>query len=379
MFNPKTGLVAALFFLSISEVFVDTNLILVQGVGSFFLISTIYFLWRAVKGEPEFFPLAGGTLALATLVDYTNLVLLILLVGGGAYVWYRWRFRKGEGPSLITSATLAWVLLAVIVFVAILLPWVDWNIANVGGHPLASLQAGLLSAQIPTSTLGGFYLSNLPGLLGIPGLILLILGLADRRTISVKRRRLLVLWIGAYLICLSIIPNRQYAFYIDWSAPLAAFAALGAIRLEGKVPGRSKVLVWCLIALWLGYSYFVAVNASLYASPFSLSKQYDGVKNYDEFMQVVNWIDANTNHTTIGASDLGPMLSYFSNRLFYNMSWVSGQSNSSGTPIVEYMREIGISLVIVRSTYLSTINFYDYPGLVLVRSFSDYLVFQVKP
>jgi len=135
-------------------------------------------------------------------------------------------------------------------------------------------------------------------------------------------------------------------------------------------------LVWALIALWLGYSYFGAINASLYTSPLSLSNQYNGVKIYDEFLQVVSWIDSHTNHTTIGATDIGLVLSYFANRIFYDTSWISQQSNSSGISIIQLMRHIGVTLVVVRSTYLSRISLYS--ELTLVRSFSDYFIFQLK-
>jgi len=379
MFNLKVGVIAALFFLAMPEVFVGTNLIIVQSVGSFLLASVAYLLWRGIKGEPEFYPLASGALALATLVDYTNLVFAAALLLG--IVAYRWDTVKAIIHSRMKIGEMRlpfWFPFAVIVFLAIWLPWIDWNAVN-AGSAFASLQAGLLSAQISTGTQGGFYIVNLLDLLGIGGLLFLLIGLVDRRNLIVKRRTLFLLWIAAYLICYSALPNRQPIFYVEWSAPLAAFAALGVIRLEGKLPGRSKGLVWCLVIIWLGYTYMTAVNVSLYTSPLSLSNQYNGVKNYDEFNQVVNWVDSNTNHTTIGATDMGPVLSYFSNRLFYDMSWLSQQSNSSSLSIIQFMRHVGVTLIVVRITYISTTNLYNYAELILVRSFPDYLIFQLKP
>lgn len=375
MFNLKVGLVASLFFLAMPEVFAATNLITAQSVGSFLLISTMYLLWRGVKGEQEFLPIAGGTLALATLVDYTNLVFAAaLLLGMVVYQWDTIKAVIRTGSRGVRRSM--WVPLAVIVFIAIWLPWIDWNRTNVGGNIFASWQAGQLSGQISTGTQGGFYITNLLSLLGIGGLLFLIVGLVDRNTLRVRRRTLLLMWIAAYLTCYSVIPNRQPIFYLEWSAPLAAFAALGSIRLEGKFPERSKILAWSLIALWIGYSYFIAINASLYASPISLSNQYSGVKNYDEFIQVVNWIDAHTNHTTIGATDTGPALSYFSNRLFYDLSWLSQQSNSSSIPITQIMQHLGVRIIVVQSTYFSRVTLYS--DLILVQSFPDYAVFQLK-
>ena len=77
MFGYKPALIASLYLLSIPELFLTTNLILVHGEGLFFLTASVYLLWRAVKGEEEFYPAATGALALATLARYTSLVFVV--------------------------------------------------------------------------------------------------------------------------------------------------------------------------------------------------------------------------------------------------------------------------------------------------------------
>jgi hypothetical protein len=377
MFGYKPAFIASLYLLSIPELFVTTNLILVHGEGLFFVTASVYLLWRAIKGEAEFYPAATGALALATLARYTSLVFVVFFaLVLGAHYWdpIRVFFRR---QKLEQVQSYLWVKISLLVFVAMWIPWLIWNAANVGGNPFASLQAGLL-ASTPTNTQWYFYIVNMPFFLGIPATALLVIGLVDKKNFRDKARLMLLLWIAVFLISHSALSDRQTRFYIEWAPPLAAFVALGVSRLEERLPSKAKLLGWVLIAIWLGGSYAAAVNSALYSSPFSVANQYGFIRNYDEFMHVVSWVDAHTNHTTIGATDIGPFLSYYSNRLFYDMSWIAQESDARGITMIQLMKQIGVKIIVIRSDYLNTVNLSKYSDLILFQSFPDYLIFQVN-
>ena len=95
-------------------------------------------------------------------------------------------------------------------------------------------------------------------------------------------------------------------------------------------------------------------------------------------MHVVGWVDSHTNHTTIGATDIGPFLSYYSNRLFYDMAWIAQESSARGITMVQFMKQVGVKMIVVRSDYINAVNLYTYNDLILIQSFPDYLIFQVS-
>jgi 4-amino-4-deoxy-L-arabinose transferase-like glycosyltransferase len=383
MFGYKPAFIAALFLLAIPEVFVNTNLILVHGEGLFFITASVYLLWRAINGKAEFYPAAAGALALATLARYTTLVFVaffvLVLV---AHFWepvralFRGRRRETLQPGKRVESFF-WIWVAVIVFVGIWIPWLNWNYANVGGNPFASVQAGFIASIPPEVTQWYFYVANLPALLGIIGAALLVIGLADKKAFKDKARLILLLWIAVFFIFHSVIANRQTRFYIEWAPPLAAFVALGVCRLERRLPSKAKILGWALIGIWLLASFYPAVNASLCSDPFSVANQYGFIRNYDEFQQVVKWVDSNTNHMTIGATDIGPFLSYSSNRLFYDVSWIEQESNARGITMDQFMKQLGVKIIVVRSDYINVVNLYKDSNLTLLKSLPDYAIFQL--
>ncbi len=377
MFGYEPALIASLYLLSIPELFLTTNLILVHGEGLFLITASVYLLWRAVKGDEEFYPAATGALALATLARYTSLVFVVFfaLVLAAHYREPLKAFFHRQKPEQAQSYL--WVKVSFLVFAAIWIPWLLWNVANVGGNPFASLEAGLLASN-PTGTQLYFYIVNLPVFLGIPATALFLIGLIDKKRFRDKARLMLLLWIGVFFVSLSVLSDRQTRFYIEWAPPLAAFVALGVSRLQEKLPSKAKVLGWVLIFIWLGGTYAVAINTSLYTSAFSLSNQYGFIRNYDEFMHVVGWVDSHTNHTTIGATDIGPFLSYYSNRLFYDMAWIAQESSARGITMVQFMKQVGVKMIVVRSDYINAVNLYTYNDLILIQSFPDYLIFQVS-
>lgn len=376
MFDAKLALIASLFLLSIPELFVSTNLILVHGEGIFFLTASLYLLWRALNGQDEFYPAATGTLALATLARYTNMVFVVFFgLVLAAHYWEPIQVFL-HSPRVKQVRSFLWLKVSLLVFISIWVPWLIWNAANAGGNPFASLEAGLLASN-PTDTQWYYYFVNLPGFLGIPAVILLAIGLFDRKNLKEKPRILLVIWIGLFFLIHSVLSNRQTRFYIEWAPPLAAFVALGVTRLQERLPSKTKILGWFLIAIWLGGSYMVAVNSALYTSPFSITNQYGFIRNYDEFMHVVSWVDSHTNHTTIGATDIGPFLSYYSNRLFYDVYWLAQESASKGISMVQFMKQVGVKIIVVRSDYITAVNLYNYKELVLAQAFPDYLIFQI--
>ena len=171
-------------------VFNWANWIEVQNVGMFFVLLAVYLLWLGVRRSECFLPLAGAALALATLARYTILVfvpvfpllLLTLWAGYGKQRKFPWFGFCGMA----------------LVFFLLWLPWLYWNYAH-AGNPFASVMAAQVSTGFrPGAEPGYFFVENMPNILTIPGSILLLIGLVDKKTFSDKARLALLLYLAAF-------------------------------------------------------------------------------------------------------------------------------------------------------------------------------------
>jgi len=375
MFGFQSALVASLFMLVIPEVFLWTNHILVHGVDLLFITASIYFLWRGITGRPEYYPLAAGSLALATLTRYTTLLFvpvfpLIMLLK-------TYRSSRRLRRSLRNPWTMFWPLFGALVFVLIWLPWLLWNYESVGGNPFASLQYGFFTAVEQEGaydpTTWYFYIEKIPALLGVPATLLLFVGLVYGNMFKHRSRLILFFWILAFFAFHTAIPNRQTRFYVEWAPPLAAFVGLGATRLQQHLSSKERIMAWTLIYLSFGTMLVSAVNASLADIP----RQEGFIRSYDEFKEVSNWLVTNTDRSVIGATDIGPYLSYATNRLFYDTTWIDRESTAKGLTRIQFMKKLGVRLVVVRSDYAHEFRLSEEPNLMLIKSFPNYLVFSL--
>jgi hypothetical protein len=101
-----------------------------------------------------------------------------------------------------------------------------------------------------------------------------------------------------------------------------------------------------------------------------------GVGSYDEFMQIVGWVSANTPRMAIGATDISPYLSYTTRRLFFDIYWVASQSKLMGLTPDEFMKEQNISIIVVRMTYAQQYGLIQDPQLSIAKTFQDYIIFR---
>jgi hypothetical protein len=367
LFGVKPALVGSLFLLSAPVVFLWTNQILVHGEDLFFLITAVYLLWRGINGEAKYLPFSGGALALATLTRYTILVMVPVFVIMLAWLFVASRRNMVRYP---------WreVFSMILVFVLVWAPWLLWNYRYVG-DPFASLFTGFSAgALVGGQEVWYFYIVNVPTLLGAVGSVLLLVGLLDKSIFKDKGKLFLLAWIVIFFLAHTIIQNKDTRFYLEWAPPLVGFAALGVSRIEARMPSKTKILGWAMIALWLFATFYPAVNASLNDA----RTDEFAVGSYDEFIAVGTWINANTAHTDIGATDFAPALSFQTDRLFYDMYYIQTTAGARGLSIDQFMTQLGVNLIVLRPIHdpnlIQTLG--KDSNFALVKQFQTWVIFR---
>ena len=363
MFGLKPAFIGSLFLLVAPEVFFWTNQILVHAEVLFFMITAYYFLWRGIHGKGRYsLQLAAGAVALATLTRYTIVLfvpVLLLVLLPVLVVSYRNQRRY----SWIDVGSMA------LVFLFVWAPWLAWNYMYTK-DPLASVFAGVqfLSGSVEPWY---FYIVNMSELLTIPGCILLLVGLIDWKTIRDKARLFLLLWLLVFFAFSSLIQHKEIRYILDYAPPLIAFATLGVCRIIGRLPSKAKILGWILVVLWLTASFYPAVNNSL-----SDARQMEaGYGSYGEFVAVASWVVANTNRTTIGATDIPTALSFQTDRNYYSLEYLINTAQDRRMTVDQLMSEVGVKFVVVRTISGYAQNFTHDPNNTLVKRFPTYLVY----
>jgi len=361
MFGLKEGVVGSLLLMASLEVFVWTNQILVHGVGMFFMILSVYIFWLAIAGRGTYyFPLAGVALALAALTRYTLAILIPVFPIMLLVLWFSSRAKS--------RTHFPWKSLGLMVlgFVLPWAPWLAWNYLN-AGNPLASVLAG---AEFVSGNAEPwyFYIVNMPLLLTIPGSILLLVGLIDKKTLHDKGNLILFLWLTIFFAFSSIIQHKEARYLIDYAPPLVAFATLGVCRIESRLPSKTRMVAWILVALWISAAFYPAFTSSL-------TDANDQSYGSDAFMAAAAWVDSNTNQTTIGISESPTAFSYQTDRLFYNLDLVNGIAQSEGISPDQLMHEIGIRIAVVSADTAQDHSFHTDPNYALVEQFSPYQIY----
>ena len=349
MFNLKTAIVGCLLLSVAPILFLWTSTIEVQNVGMLFLLLAVYLLWLGIKRSESFLPLAGGALALATLARYTILVLvpvfplmlLTLWVGYGKRRKFPWRAIGGAG----------------LVFFLLWLPWLYWNYAHFG-NPFASVMraapsVGDLSAP---STPWYFFFENMPVLLTIPGSILLLIGLIDKKTFGDKARFAILLYLAAFFIFHTASTNRQLRFSIEWTPALATFAALGFSRIEAHLPSRTKILAWMFVGLWLAAAFASAITFSLAVT--QITNRYFGAPG--QFTEISAWLKTNISPSVRVATDWPSQFGCQNDRYYYD-TWPIRYAVLHGIPanqaIASFARQHNITYFLVRNDYAKEYGF----------------------
>lgn len=363
MFGLKPAFVGGLLLAIAPEVFLWTNQILVHGEVLFFIVAAVYFLWRGIQNNDKYsLPLAGGALALATLTRYTILLLvpvfLVILI-----VFFFESSRKRLKYPWANVCSMA------LVFVIAWIPWLIWNY-QVAGNPLASLLAGLQFIS-GSAEPWYFFIVNMPLLLTVPGCALLVIGLIDSKTVKDRGRLVLLFWLATFFIFSSIIQHKETRYIIDFAPPLVAFATLGICRIEAKLPSRTKIVAWILIAIWLSATFYPAVSSSFVDAK---NRELD-YGSYGEFVTLSNWVIANTNKTTIAATDIPTALSFQTDRYFYSIEYLLSAAQERRMPVNQLMSDVGVKILIIRKLSDYETMFAHNPSATPAKQFPSYLVY----
>jgi 4-amino-4-deoxy-L-arabinose transferase-like glycosyltransferase len=377
MFDYKTASVASVLSLIVPTAFEDTNHVLVYGAVLLFITASFYFLWLAIKERPEYYPIAALTLALATLTRYTTVALVGVFI-----IIVVFNRRKLMSRGSWNAVADFWVWVGVAVFVATWIPWLGWNYVNSGNYdPLASVLNAYVVVRFSEAAAGApigpwySYVVNMPAYIGWPGCILLAVGLVDIRTIKKGRRPILLLWILPFILFLTYSRINDPRYYIEFTPALAVFAALGATKLANLpfFAGRKKILAWGLIALYL----VAMFNGSLNLSLQTLQGQE---AEAPKLVQLVNWIIAHSNHTDVGATNvIPPYLSYKTNRLFYDVNWIEGESQVLGITSDQYMMKLNVTLIVVTTSYAIDHRLMQQPSFHQYGVVADYVIYRYIP
>jgi hypothetical protein len=374
MFDLKTALVGCLFLLATPMMYY-TDQILVHGVGMFFLLLAVYLLRLGIQRSERFLPLAGGALALATLTRYTILVFVpVFLVLLTLWVGY----RKRKFPWVGFGAM-------VLVFLILWTPWLYFNYVNGGFYtnyarnPFASVIDSMQGQALAYYSLSNtppwyFFVQNMPYLLTIPGCILLLIGLVNKKTFEDKARLAILLYLVAFFTFHSAIGNKDLRFSIEWTPALVAFAALGFSRIEARLPSKTKILAWMFVGLWLTATFYSTMTFSLQVAQTG-NRYYGGP---DEFMEIAAWVKANTRPTDRVAADFGPALDWQNDRFYYDALPIA-YAEQTGVPVDNMIRSLAYRYNITYFVFATCLppphcnmtGFARDPDLTLVKQFPD--------
>ncbi len=195
----------AIFLLGNTAMSYWTNHILVHGETLFFLVLSSYSIFKAARGRPKFWWIAGAAAGLATLARYPAL----FAVGGIACVVLHPKFRKNNGFSLdmrtgqIVSADYWNLVKGVSAFFIVWFPWFAWNWL-VYGDFLYSITTGSGAVTWGSHDPLYFYIVHAPETWGL-AVILLLVAIFSRDTWQDDCGFMLLLWFLFCLVGFSII------------------------------------------------------------------------------------------------------------------------------------------------------------------------------
>jgi len=371
MFDWKTAMLSFLFFLFNPNLFVNTDQLLTHGVQLVFTLLCILFAWRSYSEQTDatsieafVYPaLVGFFGALTSLTRYPAVVFF---------------------PSVLFLAlkrdmkrNLQWLTVCACSFIATWMPWLGWNMTYAGGDLFASVKAGfIVGAYVGQPEPWYYYLTSLPQLITVVGVILLLIGIAGKTSFKDPRILTFLGWFALAVGAHSIFVNKQLRFTIEWFPAIAVLMALGVRRIQGllRLRLKTRALFHLALAAWLVY---LAASSTMLAM--ASVERLRASAPEREFPTVVSWIAANTAKTDIGASDdlFTPHFAYFAKRLFYNFEYLEGESKARGISMPQMFRIVNVSYVVVTSWYADAKKFDKADYLVLVKKFQAFMAYAV--
>lgn len=405
MFNLETGLVASVGFLLSPVITDNTDAVLVHGLGVFLVTLVVFALWKT-RLQPSYYLIAGFACALASLTRYPD-----ILIGIGALVFLLIDLKsKPKGRKSILN----WGAMGILTFVLVWLPWLFWC-QSIYGDPFISLKLAVISGTSGTGGAGPdllFYLKAIRDLVAVPpispsgrqyllfgldaftvgreiGTIiagsLLLIGLISRDWVKDRRRILIALWFLAFSGYYSGVGNQTVRFMVEWAPPIFAFIAIGASasyvfmkqrmhldRLIPRISVSTIVGIW-LITLMLG-SVAVQFSSHSLLYPVAYEGPNYGLGSVSGFEQSISWLHQNMKITDIGATDLAPFFSYYTDRLFYDAGYMQQLATAGHISLREELLTQHVKYVVLTDYYILQSNL-DLTSLFKVQEFTGYTIY----
>jgi 4-amino-4-deoxy-L-arabinose transferase-like glycosyltransferase len=370
MFDLKTGLVASTGFLLSQVVMSNTDLVLVHGVGVFFVTLAVVCVWRARK-SPLYYSIAGMAAALASLTRYPDLLVAVVVT---VFVLIHLKDSPEKRGDIVKG-----VALGALAFVGLWLPWLLWCRA-IWGDPFISIELGAFSAT--AGSRGGadylFYLNGLPILLTVVGVGLLALGLVTKSWISDRRRLLLAAWFLIFLVVYSATPNRDLRYMVEWAPPLFAIIGLGVSNgfdflkhRETRLGRVTRGLLVSIVAVWL----ILLIVGSLMTEIPTFSPTYYGFN--PGFQSSVSWLTNHMTTTDVGVADIPPYFMYYTNRFFYDWNYVRYLAAERNLSIQEVFAELHVKYAVFMDSFVSNNNINSLKFLNPIQSYNTYTIYAV--
>lgn len=371
MFDWKTAILSFFIFLFSPPVFVWSNELLTHGVQLLFALLSVFFAWRT-HGESSaanqlqvfiYAILVGFFAALSSLARYPAIVFFpaVLIIA----------LRRDVAWDA------KWIMVCGLSFLVTWIPWLGWNMVNVGGDPFGSVRAAFFSqAYTPVELYARpwyFYLAGLVDLVSIGGVCLLLVGIIDKRAFKDPKILMFICWFLIATVIHTLLPNKDLRFALDWFPSVSALVALGARRIQRPLGFRPRVVFGVLLSLWLIYL--------AWSSNIAATAELKTLNNPPamEVQTVATWVTANMATNQFGASDsFAPQFAFFTKRYFYSLDYLQSEAATQGTTLRELMVKRNVTRLILKSEVNPAGLFDRTDQLVMLKRFDNFVVYAVS-
>lgn len=396
MFDARTGLIASVGFLLSPIVMMNTDPVLVHGVGVFFVTASVYLLWRA-RTQPACYLLVGAVIALASLTRYPDMLIILVAI---VFMLVDLKDNPQRRKSIVIWSSMGVSMLAVI-----WIPWLWWC-QQIYKDPLVSLRlayiSGTAAGVIEHNWL--FYINGLPNFLAVnlpsttssnvivPGQFFIILGMVIGTALggcflflgvamkgAIKYRLLLATWFLTFLAYYSQVASQELRFMVEAAPPLFGFVGIGISRLFEFMKTRIHirrtlyVSMSMIVGIWLVLLLLGSVAAEIPAFSHTYYEgQSYGLVSVTGFQLSTSWLRQHMNRTEIGVTDLAPFLTYYTGRFFYDWTYVLEVAAARHISIKEALTLLHIKYAVFRD-YFAKANNINFAFLMKVQEFSGYL------
>ncbi len=238
LFGKDTGLLSSIFLATSPLLIFFSSKILTESLSVFLFISSMFAFYKSFENR-KFLVLTAVLTALAILAHYQEAVLFVI------YAVILFTKTKKQISNLFFSKTF---LLAILVFVATLFPWLIFSFESYGSI-FGAVQDSL--SQITTNTFfyapADFYLRNI-SFLGLP-IIFFVPALFFYKKFGEKEKVILISAIVIFLIFSFAISRKEERYLLPFSPIFYIFSAVGFSKLEKLLNRKYFKLVAIAFAL----------------------------------------------------------------------------------------------------------------------------------